>query len=334
MDDEQSNYIKVKAAAINMFFNECLPHKSNTLVSQFPFYLKSDFHVLYQNLGLDSESPIWTYWADNLRYKSEHVNDNYILLSFRFDLPSNKALALKEKYSEIVSEVKFIQDIDHSNKMAFYDKIKHFYLPKNLYLHFDDTERLLRNVGFDYESPYILEYTSFKKYSEMIQMIKELICLEPAKCIKEEDLKLSFDKNEKLLLNFAYYNPIDNSMQYFKVKFNLYELFYTRDNDPEKLLYFNINYREKEDYTSKKNIENYMGLLFLKKINLVVGYNPASENFILYLINDRPIRKIYELVYLYLLIISILVSAICLWKIRIVNKGSRRIAFVDFLPDN
>ena len=334
MDDEQSNYIKVKAATVNMYFNSCLSEKSNTLVSQFPFYLKSDFHVLYQNLGLDSESPIWTYWAQNLKYRNESLGGKDILLSFRFDLPSNKALILKEKYAEIVSEIKFVRDIDHSNKMAFYDKIKHFYLPKNLYLNFDGTERLLRNVGFDYESPYIMEYTSEKKFDEMVLMIKMSICADPEKCTKEEDLKLIFDKNEQLQLNFAYYNPIDNSMQYFKVKFNLYELYYTRENDSDRLLYFNINYREKEDYTSKKSIENFVGLLFLKKINLVVGYNITSENFILYLINDRPIRKIYELVYLYLLIASILISALFMWKVKIVNKGTRRVAYSNFLSDN
>jgi hypothetical protein len=334
MDDEQSTYIRVRSASANIFFNPCKSIDSFQLTNQFHFYLKYDFRVIYENLGMDTESPIWEYFALNLKNNGSPLNNRYINLSFQVDLPTNKAEEIIKNFQNINMSVNFENSLDLTRKMAFYDKVKHFYLPKYLYINLDDHRTLIKNVGFDFESPYIIEFSKFDLFSNVITNIQKTICDDPDKCRRVQDLKHHFDKKAKLTLNFSYYNPLDNNVNNFKVEFIMEELFYYQEDDPEQLLKFNIKYRSKDDYTSHKNIENYLGLLFLQKVKLIMSYKDSTQNFSLVLMDKNGINKLSNFMYLWIFLISLIFSILLLCKVDLDVKGKSRINYQTFLTNN
>ena len=334
MDDEQSNYIRVRSAWVNLFFNPCKNPNKFELNNKFHFYLKSDFKITYENLGIDTESPFWNYFGSNLKLKGSPMENHFINLSFVVDTITQKAEKLVEDFDRISITVKFEQNLDLTRKMAFYDKVKHFYLPKYLYINFSDEKELIKNVGFDFESPYIMEFTSFDLFSKTIQSIQRVLCEDINQCTKISDVRHSINKNERMVFNFSFYNPLDNSANNFKVVFNLYELYYYRDADPEKNIKYNFNYRSKEDYTAHKNIENYLGLLFLKKIKLVMCYKESTQNFSLVIMDKTGVGKLGGFMYLWIFLMSLVLSLLCLCKVDLDVKNRSTINYQTFLTNN
>lgn len=334
MDDEQSNYIRVRSAHVNFFFNTCKNPDKFELRNMFSFYLKSDFKVTYENLGIDTESPFWSYFGSNLYYNGKSLENKFINLSFMFDLTTQKAEKLIEDFDKIQITVKFEQNLDLTRKMAFYDKVKHFYLPKYLYINFSNQRQLIKNVGFDFESPYIMEFTSFDVFSKVIQSIQKVLCADINKCITIDDIRHSINKNERMTFNFSFYNPLDNSANNYRVVFNLYELYYYRDKDPEKNIKYNFKYRSKDEYTTHKNIENYLGLLFLKKVKLIMCYKESTQNFSLVLMDPTGSGRLGGLMYLWIFLLSLVISLLCLCKVDLDVKNRSSVNYHTFLTNN
>lgn len=327
MDDEQSQYIKVRSAVVNLFFNECTSPVNFELANQFHFYLKSDFMVTYENIGLDTESPVWEYFASNLKYNGETQSKRSLNLSIQIEIQSQKAEKVIENFNEIQVKVDLDYSIDLTRKMAFYDKVKQFYLPKFLYVDFQDKRTLIKNVGFDFESPYIMEFTSFDVFSRMIKAIQNVICEDANQCQTMSDIRQSINKNEKFVFNFSYYSQYDSEVSNYKVVFNLYELYYYRDKDPEKKIKYNLNFRSKEDYTTNKIIDNYLGLMFLKKVKVVMSYNSTSKDFSLKIMDKAPASKFQGFAYLWILLVSLIISFLFLCKVDLEFRGK---SFVNY----
>jgi hypothetical protein len=334
MDDEQSNYIRVRSAYVNFFFNQCKTPEKFDLRNKFPFYLKSDFKVTYENLGIDTESPFWSYFGANLHSKGANLENKFINLSFMFDMTTQKAEKLIEDFDKIKITVQFEQNLDLTRKMAFYDKVKHFYLPKYLYINFSNQRQLIKNVGFDFESPYIMEFTSFDIFSKVIQSIQKILCEDINKCTTMNDIRHSINKNERMAFNFSFYNPLDNSANNYRVVFNLYELYYYRDKDPEKNIKYNFKYRSKDDYTTHKNIENYLGLLFLRKVKLIMCYKESTQNFSLVLMDPNGPSRLRGFMYLWIFLLSLVLSLLCLCKVNLDVKNRSSVNYQTFLTNN
>ena len=334
MDDEQSTYIRVRSASVNVYFNQCKSAQNVVLSNPFHFYLKSDFRVIYENLGMDTESPIWEYFALNLKNNGTPQNNRYINLSFQVELPADNAEDIISSFEQIKMSVNFENNLDLTRKMAFYDKVKHFYLPKYLYINFDDHRTLIKNVGFDFESPYIIEFSTFDLFSTTINNIQQIICVKADNCRSVEDLNPKYNKKQKLMLNFTYYNPLDNNVNNYEVEFVVDELFYFSEDDPDKLLKYNIKYRSKDDYTAHKNIENYLGLLFLQKVKLIMSYKDSTQNFSLVLMDPKGYSKLSSFMYLWIFLISLIISVLLLCKVDLDVKGKSRINYQTFLTNN
>jgi hypothetical protein len=250
------------------------------------------------------------------------------------EVPTNQAEGVISNFEQIKMSVNFENNLDLTRKMAFYDKVKHFYLPKYLYINFTNHRTLIKNVGFDFESPYIIEFSIFDLFSNVIDDIRKIICVKADECRSAKHLNPNYNKKEKLTLNFTYYNPLDNNVNNYQVDFVIDELFYISEDDPDQLLKYNIKYRSKEDYTAHKNIENYLGLLFLKKVKLIMSYKDSTQNFSLVLMDKKGYSKLSSFMYLWIFLISLIFSVLLLCRVNLEVKGRSRVNYQTFLTNN
>ena len=159
----------------------------------------------------------------------------------------------------------------------YFQKSKNLSL-KNFTINFSGSIITNTPGQIDINLPYIMKLSP-EIFSEYLKMIKNVICKNVVECFKRNHVYEGFDGNQRITVIFR---SSEKNADNFRVKIFVSEMFFFDDDD---FIQYNFDcFEEKTDSV-------VFGILFMKRIDLIIYYeNFGSENFLMYL-NKKESRN-------------------------------------------
>ena len=237
------------------------------------FYNKSDKSFVQMNvLGMAPESVFWPYLA--LTYRTDRI---FILFETRFKWTNYRDLL--ENMSSIQTTLTLFPQIE---MQRYYKSVDvDMFSVKSVQMSFVNFTHLVETT-FSYEDPFVFRICE-TLYPSIVVGLTKAICMNPNKCQTESNLYADFDGRAKMKFSF-YVKSEEMLVQDLLVEFAVTELFSV---DSSGFIIFNFG-----SFKHVGNNEKYLilGLLFLRKVNLMIEYHDFNKSFDLFLwYKERPL---------------------------------------------
>ena len=243
-------------------------------------------------IGLNPKSLFWEFISKkydapfyNLKFNSEFFMKNSMEIKDNPDSIKSTIDLFLEPNSAVGYKEEMINKISFSNvKMKFGDKLN-----------------TNKEPFFSYNSEYIFRVNKVE-YQAFVNQLKSEICIDQSHCEDSTDVFGNMSGNSKLVFVFPNSDELSEKREPFQVEFFSNELFYF---DLHNKLCFNFDFFVSNDVASRSTDLEF-GLLFLKMVELELGYFSPIKKLVLYIRNREFKNK--SVVYHTYLIVSFLFS--------------------------
>lgn len=293
------NLISVHEAGAPIYLSPFLGSLSPYALPKFQFYLNSaDGHFTDINsIGIKPGSDFWPYLS--LAYRASRV---FIMFQTSFTFRNTQELVASplQIETQLVLFPKLNQNLEYQ---AFgVDEL----VAKGVTLSIKGLDIVLEAV-FSYDDPMIFR-TCEMGFGKVVSQLNQIICVNPSKCETRNDLFVNFSVKDKLSIIFPS-NVTDFNARAMTVEFSAAELFDLDTND--NIVYNFGKYLKKSDRQSSF----VLGLLFLRKVNLLIQYHDSTNSFDLFLQQKaKPECQIlFQMFTLFSLVFSLFTSCFLIW---------------------
>jgi hypothetical protein len=268
IENTSHKLITTHQAGVPVYFNPFFDSLSPYACPKLQVFLNNsdksfiDFNIL----GISPQSVIWPYLS--LLYRSEKV-----FVQFETEFPLSNS-------HHILENIMFI-----NTTMTFFPKIEAITYSKSTgvtSLITNDTEMsfmrssFIVNSIFSYESPYLFVACECI-FEKILLELNKIICINPSRCQKYTDLFTNINFSLKLTFSFSDKSN-QNSIKNLVVDFSLDQLY---EIDRNGFIIYNF---ESTRCTEESESFIILGLLFLRKVFLVIEYQDATKTIDLLII--------------------------------------------------
>ena len=161
---------------------------------------------------------------------------------------------------------------------------------------------------FSYETPHLMKLSTVY-YKKLVEMINEIICINPKNCERDADIYTSFSAKEKLTITFTGETSSIES-ESFTITFKIKQLYFISASGR-----IEYNFASYVPLPDSKNIIIF-GLLYLKYCNVILAYNIYHKKYELLLsAKESDLEK--RITQLFVVASVIMAAAVTVWLMRV-----------------
>jgi hypothetical protein len=289
---ENSNHklISTHQAGVPLYFNPFLGALKPYALPKFQFYLNlnDNNYKDINTVGIAPGSGIWPYLS--MTYRTDRV---FVL--FQTNFKENTYKGLLNNMMGIETTVTLFPNLD--NKLLYQSNDIDTISAKGTMIELLGLG-LAFEAQFSYEDPFIFRSCS-SVYNQILTQVSRIICKDFKNCEKSTDIRPDYDNKQKLAITFSN-NSKSGQLKDMRIEFEMAELVAIGQDDK---IYFNFGAFK---HIEERQNSIYLGLLFLRKVNLYFEYHDTTNTFSIYL-SLRESRH-SNLIFTFFLLASLLFS--------------------------
>lgn len=277
--------------------------------------VNSNFKVMSSNIvGLN-------YGSSFLLYIDKFYGMDGVWFSLKTEGGAGSRKAIMEDPGDLVVGLEFFGDLNDMLSESYYFQKSECLCLKNFSIDFLGV--LMSDLAgkIDINLPALMKVDS-GVYSDFVKVIKSFICKNVGECFKKEHVFSGYDLNQRLNVVFKSKEKNINNMT---IKIFVREMFYF---DKDDFIQYNFEMNE-----SKKSNLIIFGILFLKKVDLLIYRGKQDKRNFMIFLNQKSKKKRYYILQVIIMSFfsAFLLTFLCLKVSKPKDDKFARHSFNSFL---